>query len=117
MTNEQAIDHIKHHNEAHRLSERGAVLITEALDMAIDALKREHDYQTLLHDMLLEFQNTKCVIENYDRTLRTVVHDCGLNEVALELPTGQSYVDYVRCKLMELVNRYDAILHNGKEIK
>ena len=39
MTNKDAIEHIKSHMKAHAMSERNAVLITEALQLAIKALE------------------------------------------------------------------------------
>lgn len=41
MTNEEAIARIKDHMRVHRLHEPRAILITKALDMAIDALEKQ----------------------------------------------------------------------------
>ena len=41
MTNEEAIDRIREHMAIHKLNEPRAVKITEALNMAIEALKAE----------------------------------------------------------------------------
>ena len=41
MTYEEAINHIKKHNEAHQRTEHFAVYITEALNMAIQALEKQ----------------------------------------------------------------------------
>lgn len=39
MTYKEAAEHIRRHNNAHRFSERGAVLITQALDIAVKVLE------------------------------------------------------------------------------
>lgn len=41
MTPQEAIIHIKKHNEAHSKKERFAVHITEALQMAVEALEKQ----------------------------------------------------------------------------
>lgn len=41
MTAKEAIRRIEEHNKVHRLAERNAILITEALNMAIAALEKQ----------------------------------------------------------------------------
>ena len=41
MTNKEAIERIKIHNEHHSQQERFAIYITEALNMAIEALEKQ----------------------------------------------------------------------------
>ena len=43
MTNEEAIKRIRDHMEAHKLNEPHAVLINEALEMAIEALETNNN--------------------------------------------------------------------------
>ena len=48
MTNKQALEHIKIHRDVHKLHEPNSVLISQALDMACEALKQIDDYKRLL---------------------------------------------------------------------
>lgn len=51
MTYKEAADRIRNHNNIHRFSERGAVLITQALDIAVEVLETipEADVQPVTH--------------------------------------------------------------------
>lgn len=41
MTNQEAIERIKDHIDIHKINEKNAVYISEALDMAISALEKQ----------------------------------------------------------------------------
>lgn len=49
MTAKEAIRRIKEHNEIHSRKERQAILITEALNMAVEALEKQIPMQAKTH--------------------------------------------------------------------
>lgn len=59
MTNKQALEYIKIHRDVHKLHEPNAVLISQALDMACNALEKEDEYKRLL-SLAIEQNNPKC---------------------------------------------------------
>lgn len=80
MTPQEAIRRIRDHNEVHSVRERNfAVYITEALNMAVDALKRQIPMKPKISIKGTTGWNTKCYCPNCHSFISTgkYCHECG----------------------------------------
>lgn len=59
MTNEEAIKRIKYHKIVHKMNELNAIKISEALDMAIEALKGEQTAEWIQPTSLEDYRRLK----------------------------------------------------------
>lgn len=93
MTREEAITRIKDHIEIHRYHERNAVKIFEALDMAINALKKQIPVKPKRIDQNAEFDgNWKKVCPSCGRVLVERI-----TTPEKSYPIHYNMTDYCRC--------------------
>ena len=80
MTNKQAIEHIKNHQKIHKLNGPNAILISQALDMACEALRRIDNYDNVAEWVASDFeQSYNCSNCGYstDYDLSNFCPNCG----------------------------------------
>lgn len=80
MTNKEAINRIKEHNRIHFQKEfPHAIYITEALNMAIDALSKSEELKQLLKNAIADFEYIVNLVNKYDICLLRYAHgeSCG----------------------------------------
>lgn len=100
MTNQEAIDRIEYHMIRHRAEERHAYYITEALNMAIEALKAQESRVMTLEEMQEITEHDFIWIEGRKDEIiycLEVVQVCKSNErtdeIALNAPTSIIFID------------------------
>lgn len=73
MTNEEAIHRITDHNRVHHLSEPRGVYITEALQMAIEALERQIPKKPNIYNKFERYCECGAIVKTY----QNYCYDCG----------------------------------------
>ena len=97
MTNQEAIERIKDHIDIHKINEKSAVYIYEALDMAISALQAQDVPDMNVGDMV----SRKAAIEAVEKELQVdgaygYMDTKSIIDLLNDLPSAQP--DIIRCK-------------------